>query len=159
MPVMEFHASYNLNNLMLSFLLNYFYWWPTLVYSGLASTVWHLNRSFLWEEPLGATMKHAVEITMWFSINVFVIHLIITWVGKLFAESQVLRRANENILDNLEEGVVIIDDSDKNGILYYNRSATGCKRNQVKDLQTEGSVTQSQPKPNVAQMLLEKDHE
>ena len=57
-------------------------------------------------------MSRAVEITIWFAINVFIIHLVITWVGKLIIESQVYRSDNENILDNLEEGVVIIDDSD-----------------------------------------------
>ena len=97
---------------MLSFILNYFYWWPTLIYSAFASALWHYNRSLLYEEPLAETMSRAVEITIWFAINVFIIHLVITWVGKLIIESQIYRSDNENILDNLEEGVVIIDDSD-----------------------------------------------
>ena len=130
MPIMQYHAFFQYLNLIMSFTLNYFYWWPTLIYSALAIALWHYNRSLLYEEPLAETMGKAVETTIWFAINVFMIHLVITWVGKLFAESQVLRSDNENILDNLEEGVVIIDDSDKNGILYYNLSATGCKRNQ-----------------------------
>ena len=50
------------------------------------------------------------------------VHLIITKVGKIFVESEVLREGNEQLLNNLDEGVVIIDEDSKD-ILFQNRSA------------------------------------
>ena len=50
-------------------------------------------------------------------MNLFFIHLIITKVGMLYAETEVLRSGNNQLLDNLEEGVVIFDDK-KNDIVY-----------------------------------------
>lgn len=129
MPMVEYYTTFKQISLILSFILGYFYWTPTLIYCLLASALWHLNHSLLYEESLDHTMAIFVSVTLWFSINIFVIHLVITWVGKLFAKAQVLKSGNDNILDNLEEGVVILDGSDKSEILYYNLAATGCKRN------------------------------
>ena len=157
MPMMEYYSTFKLIGLILSFILSYFYWTPTLIYCVLASALWHLNRALLYEESVADTMIYFIGVTIWFVINIFVTHLVITWVGKLFAKAQVLKSGNENILENLEEGVVILDESDRSEILYFNLAATGCKRHQMSDLQTEGPVTQILSKPNVAEMLQENN--
>ena len=157
MPLVSYYSTFKLIGLILSFILGYFYWTPTLIYCVLATVFWHFNHALLNEESLADIMTYSVGVTIWFVLNILVIHLVITWVGKLFAKAQVLKSGNENILDNLEEGVVILNESDKSEILYYNLAATGCKRNQMTDLQTEGPVTQILSKPNVAEMLQENN--
>ena len=157
MPLVSYYSTFKLIGLILSFILGYFYWTPTLIYCVLATVFWHFNHALLNEESLADIMTYSVGVTIWFVLNILVIHLVITWVGKLFAKAQVLKSGNENILDNLEEGVVILNESDKSEILYYNLAATGCKRNQMTDLQTEGQVTQILSKPNVAEMLQENN--
>ena len=59
----------------------------------------------------------------WHILNIYWMHLIVTKAGYLYIESEVLRGGNEEILDGLEEGVVIIGEANKN-ILYYNAAAT-----------------------------------
>ena len=58
----------------------------------------------------------------WHVLNLFFIHWVITKVGFLFIDSEVLRKGNDQLLDSLEEGVVILDQS-SNDILYYNAAA------------------------------------
>ena len=74
-------------------------------------------------------------------------------MGKLFAESEVLKRGNSNILDNLEEGVVILNDSNLSEILYQNSAARGVKRSQTSQFQTTNFIAPSPLKPNIAKML------
>ena len=56
---MQYHSLFKVIQLILLFVLNYFHWWPTLIYSVVASTVWHLNRAIFWEESLSTTMIHS----------------------------------------------------------------------------------------------------
>ena len=56
-------------------------------------------------------------------MTIFWLHIIITKCGFLFIDAEVLRSGNEQILDGLEEGVVIIGEAEKD-ILYYNNAAT-----------------------------------
>lgn len=52
----------------------------------------------------------------------FFIHLIITQVGMIFVESEIVRIGNDQILDNLKEGVVILaEENDK--VLFVNPAA------------------------------------
>ena len=44
------------------------------------------------------------------SINLFIMHLIITKVGMIYVEAEILRTGNEELLNNLEEGVIILED-------------------------------------------------
>ena len=151
---MDFHSSSRLIAVTIQFILCYFYWWPTLVYSLIALGIWHYNRWIFYEEE-SMTVGHLIGVTVWFSVNIFLIHLVITWVGRVLTESDVLKDGNVNILDNLEEGVVILKDDDSRKILYYNISASGSKRSQWADVQSNVSLTQLTSKPNLAIMLQE----
>ena len=51
------------------------------------------------------------------------IHLITTKAGMINSEAEVLREGNEQILDNLDEGVVILNEK-LNKIRYYNKAAS-----------------------------------
>ena len=45
------------------------------------------------------------------AFNVWIIHICITKVGMIYIEINVLRMGNEQLLNNLEEGVVIQEES------------------------------------------------
>ena len=51
------------------------------------------------------------------------IHLVITKVGMVYTEAEVLRQGNDQTLDNLDEGVVILDEKEMK-IRYYNKAAS-----------------------------------
>ena len=50
------------------------------------------------------------------------IHIGCSYVGKLFVEVGILRTGNEALLNNLSEGLVIVDQEDKS-ILFANDRA------------------------------------
>ena len=56
------------------------------------------------------------------SLVVLTSHLIMTSAGLLFVEAEILRCGNENILDSLQEGVIILSE-DTNEMHYLNRAA------------------------------------
>ena len=58
----------------------------------------------------------------WHILTMFCVHWIITKVGFLFIEAEVLRKGNEQLLDGLEEGVIIVEEQSKD-ILFYNTAA------------------------------------
>ena len=60
---------------------------------------------------------------VWISITVLIVHTIITFAGLLFVEAEILRCGNDDILDSLQEGVIILSEEDKNEIRYHNRAA------------------------------------
>ena len=64
----------------------------------------------------------------WHCLNLFFIHWIITKIGFLFIDAEVLRLGNDQVLDSLEEGVVILDEKSKE-ILYYNAAAAEAQKN------------------------------
>jgi hypothetical protein len=45
-------------------------------------------------------------------MNLLIIHIIVTKVGMIYIEAEVLREGNEQTLNNLEEGVIIVDEKD-----------------------------------------------
>ena len=54
-------------------------------------------------------------------MNMLFIHIIITKVGMLYADTEVLRSGNDQLLDDLEEGIVLFDGKEKD-IIYHNLS-------------------------------------
>ncbi len=60
--------------------------------------------------------------TIWLIINLTILQLIITKVGMIYTEAEVLRKGNDQILNNLQEGVIILDKKDLK-IMFQNKSA------------------------------------
>ena len=60
---------------------------------------------------------------VWQMLKVVLIHLVITKVGMIYIEAEVLREGNDQTLDNLDEGVVILDEKLMK-IRYYNKAAS-----------------------------------
>ena len=55
--------------------------------------------------------------------NLFLCYLAINKIGMIVIESEILREGNENLLNNLDEGV-IIQQEDSKEILFQNTAAT-----------------------------------
>ena len=91
------------------FWLAYFHFWIDLTLVVLSFVPLYFKRVYLHEDPLGDAIINAVMMLPWHVLNLFFIHWVITKVGFLYTESEVLRRGNESILDNLQEGVVIFE--------------------------------------------------
>ena len=60
---------------------------------------------------------------IWQSINLLIIHLVVTKWGLIYIDSELLREGNQQLLDNLEEGVIILDETNLD-ILFKNKAAT-----------------------------------
>ena len=80
------------------------------------------------EDGLDLAIINASLMVPWHCLNLFFIHWVITKVGFLFIDAEVLRRGNEKLLDSLEEGVVILEEN-SNKILYYNAAAACAQGN------------------------------
>ena len=69
------------------------------------------------------------------------VHLVITKVGFIYIEAEALRSGNEQTLDNLNEGVIILGEEDME-IRYYNKAAS------VSNSQSSSTVLQNDEKPD-----------
>ena len=69
-----------------------------------------IGRVVFYAEPFDGKLIFATISGMFMlSINLLVFHLIITKVGMIYVEAEILRTGNEELLNNLEEGVVILE--------------------------------------------------
>ena len=65
---------------------------------------------------------------IWQLTWIIMIHLVINKVGMVYTEAEVLRQGNDQTLDNLDEGVVILDEKEMK-IRYYNKAASVSQKN------------------------------
>ena len=49
----------------------------------------------------------------WQALNLWICHLTITKVGMIFIDAEILRAGNEKVLNELEEGVIILQAESK----------------------------------------------
>ena len=55
-------------------------------------------------------------------LQLFTVHIIITKVGMIFVEAEIVRVGNDQILNNMKEGVVILHEKTEN-VLFVNNAA------------------------------------
>ena len=91
------------------FWLSYFHFWFDLTWVILSFLPLYANRVNLYADPLSVVKVNAMLMMSWHILNMLFIHWIITKVGFLFIDAEVLRRDNEELLDGLEEGVIILE--------------------------------------------------
>ena len=65
---------------------------------------------------------------LWITSSSLLAHLVITSAGLLFVEAEILRRGNENVLDSLQEGVIILSEDSKE-MHYLNKAARNIIKN------------------------------
>ena len=89
-----------------------------------------------YEKSVGEAIIKTFFNMLWITSSSLLAHIVITMAGLLFVEAEILRCGNENILDSLQEGVIILSE-DKNEMHYLNRAARNISFNFMKsDLET-----------------------
>ena len=97
------------NNVM-NFCLLYYDFWPSSICMVLSQAVQMVIIAVVYEETITAgTVGMTIAAMVWQFGNLFLCHLIINSVGMLFVEADILRSGNEHLLNNLKEGVIIMD--------------------------------------------------
>ena len=96
----------------MDFLMHYFYFKPSLI-SGIASLLpLYVKRAVFYEEPTEDIAMSCVGTVIWLALTLMFNHLVISKVGMVYIDAEVLREGNTETLDNLEEGVIILDEAD-----------------------------------------------
>ena len=120
------------------------YWFNMLSAIALTSYICFVVEPIIWQEQL--------ELWTWF-ISVFyqiaivtAMHCFINLCSLLYAEAEILRKGNERLLDNFEEGVVILEEG-TGKISFANKSAKAFKATMTPSsswVDTEKSLQSSQ---------------
>ena len=103
------------------FWLSYFKWWPSFICSLLVLVPFAIARIVFYGDNAALLSVQLLVYMMWHAMNMLFIHIIITKVGMLYADTEVLRSGNDQLLDDLEEGIVLFDGKEKD-IIYHNLS-------------------------------------
>ena len=63
----------------------------------------------------------------WLFATLIICHFVISSAGFLFVEAEILRQGNEELLNSLDEGLVIVDQNDYDDVVFLNKSAMESK--------------------------------
>ena len=99
---MEFYLQSKMIGSYMDFWLSYFYWWPSLCCSIFALVPLHINRYIFHDDQISDVATFFAGTVLWHGLNLLFIHLMISKVGMLYAETEVLRGGNEQLLNNLD---------------------------------------------------------
>ena len=138
----------------INFWLSYFHWWPSLALSLFTLLPYSAARYYYYDDSATLLAIMMVFHIIFHAMNLLFIHLIITKVGMLYAETEVLRSGNDALLENLVEGVVIFDENDKE-IIYNNLNSSVTERSGISSL--TDFIGDRGIKPELAEMVKEKD--
>lgn len=129
MPVdspMEREAEFLLILVYLNFLMSYNYWKADIPLSLISMLPFYYSRFAIHGEDAKHLANNYQMMLLFLTPCLFGTHIAVVKIGTIIAESEVLRLGNESLLDNLEERVVIIEDTGE--MLYSNvvrKSASG----------------------------------
>ena len=108
---------------IINFLLDYFHFVPALIFVTLQFVINMAARHAFFEEPIDSEAIFTCVFNMIVAaMNIWGIHMVVTKWGMIFVDAEVLRTGNEQLLNNLEEGVIIQEEEGQN-ILFQNTAA------------------------------------
>ena len=109
---------------VLNFVLLYFDFWPSclgFIFPCLVQAVMsHLHYD---KEVDSFFVAELIFMLVWQFLNLLLCHYVITSVGLLYVTTETMNTSNEQLLNNLNEGVVI-NDSASGKLLFANKAAT-----------------------------------
>ena len=76
----------------------------------------------MYEEIVASYFITLITITLLLAVFCWILHMIVTIFGYYYIEALILRQGNDQLLDDLDEGV-IIKDASSDEIIYINKSA------------------------------------
>ena len=90
---------------------DYFDWWPSLVCTLLQYPILGAARAMFYNEPVDVKFFFFITSSMLVSaLFSWITHVSIMKLNFIFIEAEVLREGNEQLLNNLEEGVIIVEE-------------------------------------------------
>jgi hypothetical protein len=96
---------------IMTFYLHYFNFWPNLVCTLLAQACIVIGNALVYLMPVtGNMLVMCLGGILWSSFNFFFTHIIIYHIGMKFIEVEILNIGNEELLNSLKEGVIILDE-------------------------------------------------
>ena len=101
-------------------LLSYFSHYVCLSYDVASSLIitlisqvgYLLIQYYLYEKTLAAVMVNLFIKMFQLTFTLLSVQLCYKWAGYMYANSEILRRGNEQLLDGLEEGLIILESDD-----------------------------------------------
>ena len=102
------------------FWLSYFSFWRDLVFAILSLIPFIVCCFTLHLESTSRVLVYLVQLP-WHILSLFVIHWVISKVGLLYVDAKLYRKGNKKLLDNLDEGIMILDQNSME-ILYCNKA-------------------------------------
>lgn len=107
----------NTNNIM-NFCLLYFDFWPNCLTMSALPLVQLMTNTFVYDKNMtGSLIWHCIAATGWQFFSLLMCHMVINAVGLIFVEADILRSGNEQLLNNLKEGVIIMDQ--ESGFVHF----------------------------------------
>lgn len=81
-------------------------------------------RKFIYEAPIDYGIVVGLITAMIFTaLAITLMHILFNKMGLLFVDSEILRTGNDQLLNELEEGVIILNEDSKK-VLFVNQAAT-----------------------------------
>ena len=81
-----------------------------------------IKQAFYTDDDISGLVVMYFQSSLWVTTNVISLYLVIVKVGMIYVDAAVLREGKDETLDNLKEGVLILNESDLE-ILFYNKAA------------------------------------
>ena len=96
---------------------------PTLISAVIALIPVFVKRALFFGDKTGGLVIAFLIQLLYVTVNVFIVHLILTKIGLIYVDSVVLRQGKDETLDNLKEGVIILSEKDLS-VKYFNKAAS-----------------------------------
>ena len=123
------YGQYVENTLAIHYVMGaYSLWVPWMFSCGLLIYLQIFVHIFIYKDAIN--YKHieslvarifAVLFTSWF------MHICFSWIGKIYLKSEILRTGNDKLLNNLKEGVFVVDET-KDKIRFVNEAGEAILR-------------------------------
>ena len=93
-----------------------------MIYANLTLISVLAKRVIFYNEPIEGKIVTYIIMVLWQSANMICIHLVITKVGMIYIDTEVLREGNDMTLNNLDDGVFILNEPEMH-IQFMNTAA------------------------------------
>ena len=112
-----------MNQTVLDFSLLYFNFWPSCIGVLCIQIFQVAARTFIYDKDVTSSViaEGIGGIVFQFS-NLLAMHIVINIVGLLFVKAEILRAGDEQLLNDLKEGVIIMDE-ESGLVLFVNKAA------------------------------------
>ena len=108
----------------INFFSFYYDFWVCLFTACIQRILFALIRSQIFMEDLD--FKAVIDTLIsfvWILVTLSICHITISAAGFLFVEAEILRKGDEELLDSLDVGLIIVDKDDNNEVIFLNESA------------------------------------